>query len=106
MRVLSRPYDPAVPAYVVIDVESTDDEKAARYRELSGPSVEKHGGRFIVRGGALEVLEGTWHPARIVVIEFASADAARAWYESDDYREARAVREGAGEWRMVVVDGV
>ena len=93
-------------AYVVIDVRSTDEEKAARYRELSGPSVEQHGGRFLVRGGAFEVLEGDWQPQRLVVIEFANADAARAWYESDAYVEARQAREGAGTWRMVVVDGV
>ena len=93
-------------AYAVIDVDATDAAKAARYRELSGPSVERHGGRFLARGGVLDVLEGDWDPKRLVVIEFPSADAARAWYESDDYREARAVREGAGTWRMVTVDGV
>jgi uncharacterized protein (DUF1330 family) len=91
---------------VVIDVRSTDPEKAAAYRELSGPSVDKHGGRFLVRGGELEVLEGDCEPERVVVIEFATRDAARAWYESDDYRGARAVREGGGTWNMVVVDGL
>jgi uncharacterized protein (DUF1330 family) len=95
-----------VPAYVVIDVKSTDPEKAARYRERSGPSVEQHGGRFVVRGGAVDVLEGDWEPERIVVIEFASREAARAWYDSDDYRAARAVRQGGGTWNMVVVDGL
>ena len=93
-------------AYVVVDVERTDLERAARYSEMSGPSVERHGGRFLARGGALDVLEGDWEPERLVVIEFASTEAARAWFDSDDYREARAVREGAGNWRMVVVNGV
>jgi uncharacterized protein (DUF1330 family) len=95
-----------VAAYVVVDVERTDLERAAQYSEMSGPSVERHGGRFLARGGALDVLEGDWEPERLVVIEFASTDAARAWFDSDDYREARAVREGAGNWRMVVVNGV
>jgi uncharacterized protein (DUF1330 family) len=95
-----------VAAYVVVDVERTDLERAARYSELSGPSVERHGGRFLARGGAIRVLEDGWHPERLVVIEFASAEAARAWYDSEDYRAARAVRKGAGTWRMVVVDGV
>ena len=93
-------------AYVVVDVHSTDPERAARYRELSGASIERHGGRFLARGGALTVLEGDWKPERLVVIEFASINAARAWFDSDDYRQARAVREGAGVWRMVVVEGV
>ena len=93
-------------AYVVVDVERTDLERAACYSEMSGPSVERHGGRFLARGGALDVLEGDWEPERLVVIEFASTDAARAWFDSDDYREARAVRERCGIWRMVVVNGV
>jgi uncharacterized protein (DUF1330 family) len=93
-------------AYVVVDVEPTDPERAARYRELSGRSVEQHGGRFLARGGHLEMLEGDWQPERLVIIEFESAEAAQAWYDSEDYGAARAVREGAGTWRMVVVDGV
>jgi uncharacterized protein (DUF1330 family) len=95
-----------MPAYVVVDVERTDPERAARYSELASPSVERHGGRYLARGGAIHVLEGDWEPERLVVIEFASRDAAQAWFDSDDYREARAVREGAGNWRMVVVDGM
>jgi uncharacterized protein (DUF1330 family) len=95
-----------VPAYVVVDITQTDPERAARYRELSGPSVERHGGRFLARGGGLTVLEGTWEPDRLVIIEFPSSDAAQVWFDSDDYRQARAVREGAGTWRMVVVDGI
>jgi uncharacterized protein (DUF1330 family) len=52
------------------------------------------------------VLDGDWEPERLVVIEFPSPDAARSWFDSDDYRRARAVREGAGTWQMVVVDGM
>jgi uncharacterized protein (DUF1330 family) len=85
---------------------ATDADRAARYRELSGPSVERHGGRFLARGGELTFLEGNWEPARIVIIEFPSSDAAQVWFDSEDYREARAVRQGAGTWRMVVVDGL
>jgi uncharacterized protein (DUF1330 family) len=95
-----------VTAYVVVDVQRTDLERAARYSELAGPSVERHGGRYVARGGATDVLEGDWDPERLVVIEFPSSDAARSWYESDDYRQARRVRDGAGTWNMVVVEGV
>jgi uncharacterized protein (DUF1330 family) len=95
-----------VAAYVVVDISQTDPERAARYRELSGPSVERHGGRFLARGGGLTVLEGRWEPDRLVIIEFPSSNAAQAWFDSDDYGQARAVREGAGTWQMVVVDGV
>jgi uncharacterized protein (DUF1330 family) len=95
-----------VAAYVVVDVERTDLERASRYSEMSGPSVERHRGRFLARGGAIRVLEGEWQPERLVVIEFESAEAAHEWYDSEDYRAACAVRKGAGNWRMVVVDGV
>jgi uncharacterized protein (DUF1330 family) len=95
-----------VAAYVVVDVRATDADKAARYREVSGPSVEMHGGRFIVRGGATDVLEGDWDPERLVIMEFPSLDAARTWYESAEYGEARAIRDGAGDWLMVAVEGV
>jgi uncharacterized protein (DUF1330 family) len=95
-----------VPAYVVVDVQRTDLEAAARYSELSGPSVARHGGRFLVRGGASQVLEGSWDPERVVVIEFPSVEVAREWYDSDDYGEARSVRADAGTWSMVLVEGV
>jgi len=94
-----------MPAYVIVDIETTDPERTARYRELSGPSVARHGGRFIVRGGTTHALEGGWDPVRLVVIEFPSMDVALGWYDSDDYREARAVRAGSGIYRMVAVDG-
>ncbi len=93
-------------AYVVVDIERTDLERAAAYAKMSGPSVERHGGRFLARGGTVRVLEGEWEPKRLVVIEFPSIDAAEAWFDSPDYREARAMREDAGIWRMVVVAGV
>jgi uncharacterized protein (DUF1330 family) len=74
---------------------------------LSPGAIAAAGGRFIVRGGAHETLEGLWQPNRLVVIEFPSYAAARAFYDSEKYREARARRAGATEFfNMVVVDGV
>ncbi len=94
-------------AYVIIDMDVTDpDRYAADYVPRSGPSVEAAGGRFLVRGGATEVLEGDGEPHRTVVIEFDSVDAAKAWYDSPAYREARAAREGAAIGSFLVVEGV
>jgi len=90
----------------VVDVERTDLKRAARYGEMSGPSVELAGGRFLARWGPMSTLEGDWEPRRLVVIEFESAQAARDWYASEDYRAACAIREGARIWRMVVVEGM
>jgi uncharacterized protein (DUF1330 family) len=95
-----------VPAYVIADVYRTNPDGAARHSELAGPSVERHGGRYLARGGALTVLEGDWEPERLTVLEFPSTAAARAWFESEHYQQARDVRQGAGTWQMVVVDGI
>ena len=95
-----------MPAYVIADVgEIHDAEAYARYRELSTASVALHGGRWVVRGGAHEVLEGDWEPGRLVVIEFDDVDAARAWWDSEDYREAAEVRRGASVGSLVLVEG-
>jgi len=95
-----------VPAYVVVDVRITDPERAARYAAVSPATVERYGGRYLARGGAISVLEGGWDPKRLVVIEFPSIEKAREWYGSPEYREVRRLREGAGEWRVLLVEGV
>jgi uncharacterized protein (DUF1330 family) len=93
-------------AYVIVDVEVTNPEGYAEYRKLSGPSVEQYGGHFIVRGGAVEALEGAWLPTRLVVIEFPSVAQAKTWYDSPEYTEARRVRQEAANFKMIVVEGV
>lgn len=96
-----------MPAYVIADIEVTDPEKYERYMALSLAAIEAAGGRFLVRGGRNEVFEGSWQPSRMVMVEFPNLAAARAFYDSDRYREARATRAGAtGFFNMVVVQGV
>jgi uncharacterized protein (DUF1330 family) len=93
-------------AYVVVEVEVHDPELMARYRDATTPTVTAHRGRFIVRGGACETLEGGWSPERLVIIEFPTAAAAKAWWSSEEYAEPKAMRQRAGRTRMVVVEGV
>ena len=95
-----------MPAYVLVDVDVTDPDRYDRYRPLAAASVEQHGGRYLVRGGASEVLEGDRRPNRLVVLEFPDADAARAWYHSEAYGEAKATRAGACIGSFILVDGV
>ena len=76
-----------VSAYVLVEVEVENPERYAEYRPLAAESLAKHGGRFLVRGGKTEVLEGEWF-RRIVVLEFDSLEAAHAWYYSDEYQAA------------------
>ena len=94
-----------MPAYLIADIEITNPEGYAAYRPLASASVTKHGGRFIARGGAIDALEGGWAPSRIVIIEFPSMDAARAFYHSDDYQAALKVRLENSKGRVVIVDG-
>ena len=93
-------------AYVLVDMDVTDPEQYDRYRPLAGASVEQYGGRYLARGGASEVLEGDRTPKRLVVLEFPDAEAARGWYHSPEYTEAKATREGAATGSFILVDGV
>jgi uncharacterized protein (DUF1330 family) len=93
-------------AYVLVDVDITDPERYDGYRPLAAASVERHGGRYLVRGGASEVLEGDRSPGRLVVLEFPDAERARRWYHSEDYQAAKATRAGAASGSFVIVDGV
>ena len=92
-------------AFVIVEVTITNPEPYAAYRDLAGASVARHGGRFIVRGGEVTTLEGDWNPQRIVVVEFASVDAAKAWYFSDDYQDALRVRQANSVGKALIVDG-
>ena len=93
-------------AYVIVDIDVTDPERYEQYRAASPPAVAAGGGRFVVRGGGLVVLEGDWQPSRLVVLEFDDLAAAKRWYESHVYQETKKLREGAGHVRIVAVQGV
>ena len=93
-------------AYVVASVNVTDRDKYKNYMALSPAAIAAAGGKFIVRGGNLKVLEGDWPRPRIVIIEYPTREAAEAFYDSTLYVAAKAEREGAAEMSMIVVDGV
>ena len=93
-------------AYVISDVETRDPQGMTRYRTLAADSIAHHGGRYVVRGGPVETLEGGWTPEAIVVVEFDSADQARAWYASPEYAEALTVSQTALARRLILVEGV
>jgi len=96
-----------MPAYVIASVTDTwDQEKLVEYRNGNTTAVENHGGRFVVRGGDHEVLEGETAPVRVIVIEFPDMDTARAWYGSDEYARLRELRRSASTTDIVLVDGV
>lgn len=93
-------------AYVVSGVAFRDPEALARYRELAAASIARHGGRYLVRGGAVEALEGAWKPEALVVVAFPDVATARAWYGSTDYAEALAFRDAALSRDLILAEGV
>ena len=93
-------------AYIIADVTVTDPAAMEEYRKRVPATLAPFGGRFIVRGGAYQTVEGDWKPNRLVVLEFPSLDQARRWYDSEEYREPKAMRLRAGRGNMVMVDGV
>ena len=92
-------------AYVIVEIEIHDPEKYDAYKRVVPPTLEAYGGRFVVRGGAAERLEGDWEPNRIVVLEFESVERAKTWWASEEYRIPKEMRQAASSARMIVVDG-
>lgn len=92
-------------AYIIVDIDIHDSAQYDQYRKLVSPTLTAYGGKFLVRGGAAETLEGDWRPRRIVVLEFPSTEKAKAWWDSPEYSEARAIRQRAAHTRMIVVEG-
>jgi uncharacterized protein (DUF1330 family) len=95
-----------MPAYIVVDIEVQRPAEYERYKELAPPSIAQYGGRYLARGGATEVLEGTWQPTRLVILEFPSAKDARAWWSSREYAEAKALRQACARTQMVLLEGL
>lgn len=95
-----------MPAYVIVETDISDPEQYEQYKAASPGAVAAGGGRFVVRGGELAVLEGDWNPSRLVVLEFDDLEAAKRWYESSVYQDAKKLREGAAKLNMVAVEGV
>lgn len=93
-------------AYVIADIEVTDRDGFAEYQQKVPATIAAYGGRYLVRGGASEVLEGNWTPQRNVVLEFPSMAQLKAWYHSPEYRPLIAIRERTTKSNLIVVEGV
>ncbi len=93
-------------AYIVVQVDVKDPVRYEDYKRMVPASLAKYGGRFIVRGGRTETLEGDWSPNRFVMLEFPDADRARAWWASQEYAEAKALRQATSFTQMILAEGV
>ena len=93
--------------YIIVDMKITDMDQYQKYMAEAPAAVAAAGGEYLVRGGRFETMEGNWNPARIAMLRFPSFDKARAFYNGEMYRAARARRQGATEFfNMVLVEGV
>jgi len=95
-----------MPAYVIADIEVTDAAAYEEYKKATPGSLAPYGGRFLVRGGAVEVLEGNWSPRRLILLEFENIERARAWWNSEEYRAAKALRHASSRGSLILVEGM
>ena len=93
-------------AFVIVDITVANAVQYEEYRKLAATTVLAHGGKYLVRGGKVEVLEGDWCPSRFVILEFPNAEKARTWLNSDEYRAPRAIRHASSRTNMILVEGV
>ena len=97
----------SAPAYVIVEMNITDQERYKEYMAKAPACVKAFGGEYIVRGGRSETLEGDWQPHRLALLRFPSYEQAKDFYEDGPYKEVRKLREGATEYfNMVLVEGV
>jgi uncharacterized protein (DUF1330 family) len=94
-----------MPAYVVVQITVEDPVRYAEYVRMAPPSITAHGGSYIVRGGACEILEGSWLPPRLVVLEFPTVEQARAWWASPEYAPAKTLRQQSASTEMLLIEG-
>jgi uncharacterized protein (DUF1330 family) len=92
--------------YAVVNVRVTDPARYEEYRAEVPATIERYGGRYLARGGAVEVLEGDWDPQRLVVLEFESMERFRDWYDSPEYAPLRRLRGEAAATQFAVVEGL
>lgn len=93
-----------MPALVIADIQVHDPDAYEEYKQLAPPAIAECGGRYLARGGRVEVLEGDWQPGRLVVLAFDSVEQARDWLNSPEYADARAIRLKSASTRMIVVE--
>jgi uncharacterized protein (DUF1330 family) len=94
-------------AYIIVDMQISNPEQYKQYMAQAPAAVKAAGGEYLVRGGRFEVMEGDWTPARIAMLRFPSFEQAKAFYDGEMYRQARAQRDGATQFfNMILVEGV
>ena len=95
-----------MPAYVIAHIRVHDPVRYEDYKKQAQASIIAHGGKYVARGGKVEVLEGEWKPERLVLLEFPSMDAARRWWTSESYARAKVIRQATSVGEIVLLEGL
>jgi len=95
-----------MPAYVIVDIQVHDAAKFEEYKKKAPPTIAAYGGKYLARGGAVETLDGTWSPERVVILEFPSMARAREWYHCEQYAEAIELRHASATSQFLLVEGL
>ena len=91
--------------YIIVEVQINDPVQYEEYKKITPGTLAKYHGKFVVRGGQTESLEGDWNPQRIVVLEFPSVELAKSWWNSIEYAPAKSLRQRTAYTRMILVQG-
>lgn len=91
--------------YIVADIEITNPDEYQRYARQTAATLEPYGGKFLVRGGQPETLEGEWKPKRIIIIEFPSVEQAKIWVDSPEYSAIKGIRHGSAVSNIIILQG-
>jgi len=95
-----------MPAYLFGEIEIADPAAYEAYRRDVPALIAAHGGRYLARGGAAELVEGDTAPKRLILLEFPTMERLRAFYEAPEYQAMKALRQGASTGRLVALEGV
>jgi uncharacterized protein (DUF1330 family) len=95
-----------MPAYIIVDLEITDAALFEQYRASVPATINAYGGKYLVRGGAYETLEGIWQPKRVIVLEFPSMARLKEWYGSNEYAPLMALRKKCATTNVIAIEGI
>jgi uncharacterized protein (DUF1330 family) len=91
-------------AFIIVDIDIKDPVRYEAYKKLTPASLIPFDGKFVIRGGPVQVLEGDWKPGRFVMLEFPTTEKAEAWWSSEIYAPAKAIRQSCSEAKMILVE--
>ncbi|HEX3458075.1 MAG TPA: DUF1330 domain-containing protein [Candidatus Baltobacteraceae bacterium] len=94
-----------MPAYVIVNVDTKHPQEYETYKAMAQKTVAQYGGRYLARGGEMKVMEGSWEPTRIVILEFPSYEKAHEWWHSVEYAPAKELRQRLSATDLLIVEG-